>query len=278
MPRHAPIRLPSVFSFIPYSLPNTPLHSPFIASPHNFAFIGRIPLDRDQINQIYHQLLSASASSSCREALELRKIAIANLTNPGIIKVAFDTRRIDQGHQIIPRRGLQNYHRSDSFISEAIEQKLSQFGRLQKVLQSIKKTYENEPEWQDSYARNLLSSLDNGLRSLQKDADYTDNQPGVGSFDYLEELLHVRYRLTPEGLLQMSDQQIKQAILSKDEDLLHKDSIKETIITRHDIAVNGYDSLIDKLFSVKATADQPDVERTITITIRDRLPSQKKEG
>jgi hypothetical protein len=237
-----------------------------------------MPLDRDQINQIYYQLLSASTSPASQEALELRKVAFANLESPGLIKVAFDTRRIDQGHQIIPRRGLQNYHRSDSFISEAIEHKLDQFSRLQKVLQSIKKTYENEPEWQDSYARTLLSSIDKGLRSLQKDADYTDNQPGVGSFDYLEELLHVRYRLTPEKLGQMSDQQIKQAILSKDEDLLHKDVTKETVITRHDIAVNGYDSLIDKLFSVKATTDQPDVERTIIITIRDRLPSQKKEG
>jgi hypothetical protein len=110
--------------------------------------------------------------------------------------------------------------------------------------------------------------------------DYTDNQPGVGSFDYLEELLYVRYRLVPEKLATISDKEIKQAILAKDPELVKSGThARQEIITKHDVSVKGYDALIDKLFSVQATTDQPDVERTITITIRDRLPSQqKKEG
>ena len=51
---------------------------------------------------------------SRKQAIELRKAAFSSFASAGgFTKVAFDTRRIDQGTEIIPRRNLQNYQRSE---------------------------------------------------------------------------------------------------------------------------------------------------------------------
>jgi hypothetical protein len=74
----------------------------------------------------------------------------------------------------------------------------------------------------------------------------------------------------------MSETDLTRVILAKDEDLTRKDVKQALEITKSDVATKGYDSLIEKLFDgCKASADNPDVERTITITIRDRF---HKEG
>jgi hypothetical protein len=74
----------------------------------------------------------------------------------------------------------------------------------------------------------------------------------------------------------MSETDLTRIILAKDEDLTHKDVRQALEITKSDVATKGYDSLIEKLFDgCKASSDNPDVERTITITIRDRF---HKEG
>src|ERR1700722_2582360 len=129
-------------------------------------------------------------------SMQLRKAGFNLATsNRGFTKLAFDTRRINQETEFNPRRGLQNYNRSESFITEAMSQKIQNFAKLRKVLVGLKEVYGKDPEWQDSNARVLLTHLDNGLRTFTQDDDFTESQPGVGSFDYLEELLHVRYRL-----------------------------------------------------------------------------------
>jgi hypothetical protein len=195
----------------------------------------------------------------------------------GFTKVAFDTRLMDQETEYNPRRGLQNYNRSEAFITEAISQKVKSFAKLRKVLNELKETYGKEHEWQDSNARVLLSTIDNGLRTIAQDENFSTNQPGVGSFDYIEELLNVRYRLTFDNLTKMAEVDLKNVILSKDEELIRKDVKQALEITKQDVAQQGYDTLMGKLFDgCRASADAPDIERTITITIRDRFHKKRE--
>jgi len=213
---------------------------------------------------------------SRKEARDLRKVALHSLsTGNGFKKLAFDTRRIDQETEYNPRRGLQNYSRSEAFVSEALEKKIVNFAKLRNVLLGLKETYGKEHEWQDSNARVLLSTLDKGLRIVANDGDFTESQPGVGSFDYIEELLHVRYRLGFDSLSKMAESDLRRVILSKDEELTRKDMGKALEITKKDVAKESYDTLMNKLFDgCHASAENPDIERTITITIRDRFHKQ----
>jgi hypothetical protein len=257
-----------------------------------------------KIAEIY-DLISAGMENtlSRQQSFSLRKKALSKLSEEQeIIKVAFDTRRVNQEIDYIPRRGLQNYHRSEQFISDAMMVKIQSFYRLASVLETLKSTYGKEPEWQDSYTRVLHAAVEKGLRTKQSDGDFSEMQPSVGSLDYLQELMYVRYRLTPEDLSTMSKQQLCTAILNKDENLLHKGS--SHIISPSSINKYTYDQMVDaviakadlpfeykktvespvvaaapivtednlsKLFNVKATKDMPDVERTVTITIKDKI-------
>lgn len=226
-----------------------------------------------QISEMFELIAEGTQSvSDRRQTIKIRKNALNSITyQSGFTKNAFDTRRINQETDIIPRRGLQNYNRSEAFLSEAMGEKLKNFSRLKKILSSLKSVYGKEPEWQDSNARILLSTLEKGLRSDYQDGDYTEAQPGTGSLDYIEELLHVRYRLGFDDLCKMADQDLKKAILAKDENLIRQDVNRSLEITKSDVANQSYDLLLDKLIgNVRASADNPDVERIITITIRDK--------
>jgi len=194
----------------------------------------------------------------------------------GFTKLAFDTRRVDQETEYNPRRGLQNYNRSEQFISEGLAQRVKNFAKLRDALNELREVYGKENEWQDSNTRVLLTAVDKGLRTGIDDYDFAQNQPGVGSFDYLEELLNVRYRLTHDEMTRLAKSDLKKVILAKDEELTRKDVKQALEITKNDVATKGYDSLIEKLLEgCKASAENPDVERTITITIRDKF---HKEG
>jgi hypothetical protein len=261
-------------------------------------------LNLDNIIELY-QLVSKGIESieSRKQFIILRKKSL----NKKINKFAFDTRRINQEIEYNPRRGLQNYHRSEQFISQATSEKLTVLAKLKRILDSLKDKYGKEPEWQDSYSRILLNTINNGLRTEQKDGDYTDSQRAVGSLDYIEELLDMRYRLNLDGISKMADEKIKGILLSKDEDLTYKDlnrelenvinkepevkkeiekpevkkEIEEPRITRHDVATQKYDTLLDKIFEGvnKTSKENKNVERSITITIRDSYldKEEKKE-
>jgi hypothetical protein len=230
-----------------------------------------------QASEIYNLISRGSAQvGSRKQARELRQAALETISSgQGFTKVAFDTRRIDQETEYNPRRGLQNYSRSEAFISEGLAQRVKNFAKLRNVLNGLKQVYGKEHEWQDSNARVLLTAIDKGLRTGIDDEDFAVNQPGVGSFDYLEELLNVRYRLGYDELTRLGETDLKNVILSKDEDLTRKDVRQALEITKTDVAKQGYDALMEKLFDgCRASADQPDVERTVTITIRDRFHKQ----
>lgn len=108
------------------------------------------------------------------------------------------------------------------------------------------------------------------MRIGLNDGDYAEAQPGMGSLDYIEELLHVRYRLAFEDITKMADADLRRVILSKDEELTRKDVNKALEITKNDVATQSYDTLLEKLFGgVRATKENPEVERTVTITIKD---------
>lgn len=267
-------------------------------------------MDIRELSEIFYLISSGTKDvSSRKDECELRKKALSSLN--GIVKVAFDTRRINQETDYIPRRGLQNYHRSEPFVTEAMHDKLSIFAKLKAILDNLKAVFETYPEWQDSYVRVLLNSIERALRTHQKDGDYTESQPGVGSLDYLEELLYVRYRLTPDMVKSMSDANLAKLLLQKDDSLgqlglslrkspepveiattatIFPNLVSNAVpvrapveipyasvyannnISRGDVITKNYDTLLDKLFGdVKASADNKEVERTITITVKDKV-------
>lgn len=249
--------------------------------------------------ELYNLISRGSQECATRKQTRLlRKVALDLFQDKGFNKVAFDTRRVDQETDYIPRRGLQNYHRSEQFISDAIALKIESFSKLANILNELKAKYGREPEWQDSYTRILGEAVHKGLRTEQSDGDFSDSQPSMGSLSYLEELMYVRYRLTPEGIISMSDNDLRKTILSKDE-LLVRQGIShvraQTEITPTDVSKYSYDQMMEKmlstmaqvmsaykppqpddpltskLFDIKATKDSPEVERTVTITIKDRI-------
>ena len=232
----------------------------------------------DTFTELYNLISNGTEGITSRKtAMRIIKVGLNSfISGQGFNKVAFDTRRIDQEVEINPRRGLQNYNRSEAFLSELMGEKLKNFAKVRNVLNKLKDVYGKEREWQDSNARVLLATIDNGLRTHLKDGDYTEAQPGTGSLDYIEELMHVRYRLGFDEISKMAEEDLKKVILAKDEDLVRKDVNKALEITKGDVATQSYDTLLEKLFGgVRATKENPEVERTVTITIKDKFVEQK---
>jgi hypothetical protein len=249
----------------------------------------------DTLFDIYELISSGTQGIPTRKsAFAIRKRGLDSLLNNTFVKVAFDTRRIDQETTYNPRRGLQNYHRSEPFVSANMLEKIKAFSKLSTVLDQIKSEYGREAEWQDSYVRVLSSAVHKGLRTVQADGDYSDAQPSMASLAYLEELMYVRYRLTADSLMSMGEQDLRNAILSKDELLTNGGNFNMSIspVTTSDVSKYSYDNMMEKmlstvaqvisqmkpqddltskLFDVKATKDSPDIERTVTINIKDKI-------
>lgn len=254
------------------------------------------------ISELYELISRGSENILTRKkSIELRKITLSAMVNgKSLTKIAFDTRRINQETDYIPRRGLQNYHRSEKFVSDAMTYKIQAFTKLMSVLDKVKSEYHKEVAWQDSYARILTSAVQKGLRQEQSDGDFSDTQPSMGNLNYLEELMYVRYRLTPDNILSMSEDELYKSLLSKDEVLLHNGFSKQYVIEPREVEKYSYDNMMDKilytvsqaliaqkpvpqddlmskLFNVKATKDSPEVERAVTITIKDSIKDTTKE-
>ena len=244
-------------------------------------------------------LLSLTDCLQLRSKLSKIRLNSLNEECNSLVKVAFDTRRIDQENDYIPRRNLQNYHRSDPFISQATAYKITLLNKLRNVSLGLKDKYGKEPDWQDSYARILLSTLDKTLRVDFGDGDYAEIQPSIGSVDYITQLLDVRYRLNMDNIKNASIEELEKIILSKDEKLTNKSQLNKTevnfisqaitpillqnksstsqlpvLVKQENIRENS-DLLIEKLFGnlteTKASKDNPEVERSLTITFKDLL-------
>jgi hypothetical protein len=272
-----------------------------IAFPYVLSTKGEMML-LNEVFELYNLISRGTEHFSSRKQVRLLRKKTFNhlLLGIGFNKIAFDTRRIDQETEYIPRRGLQNYHRSEKFISDAIAQKIQAYTKLAAVLDQLKLEYGREHEWQDSYTRILSSTVNSGLRTIQSDGDFSDCQPSVGSFDYLDELMYVRYRLNAADIVSMSDENLRKTILSKDEQLVSQgvsyvrpnlpqeitpadvskysyDAMMEKMMTTLIQVMSNYkpaapdDNLTNKLFDVKATKDSPEIERTVVIKISDKL-------
>jgi len=185
----------------------------------------------------------------------------------GFKKVAFDTRRVDQEEQYNPRRNLRNYHRSEAFVSDDLSDKLKLLHKLQNVLLKLKSVFGKDPDWHDSYSRILLSNITNALRTNENDGDYAETQPGVGSMDYIKEMLYFRYRLTYDDIANLTDEALGDAILHKDEKLTKKDMPDNRDLVRN--SDSNRDPFIDK-FSGLMDIREDIIERVITITIKDK--------
>lgn len=227
----------------------------------------------EDISEIYLLISSGVEAINARQqAIALRKGALNQVINGGLVKIAFDTRRVDQVQEYISRRGLQNYNRSEGFITESNVNKLRNLQKIKSVLEALKEQFGREKGWQDSYCRVLLDTIDKSLRSEQKDAEFSDAQPSVGSFDYIEEMLFVRYRIELANVTGMSEKELKNILVSKDPELGNEDINSLMSIEKSDVSKENYDTLLDKLFGgVRATKENPNVERTVTITIKDKF-------
>lgn len=187
-----------------------------------------------------------------------------------IVKIAFDTRRINQQTEFNPRRNLQYYHRSDPFITGDLSTKIKTLFKLKTAVDNVKEDFIGDPDWQDSYCRVLSAALDRTLRIEQRDMDFAKPQ-----FDYLDELLYLRYRIKDDDINKLNEKELRNIVLGKDEKLLHKQiyaNYDNASIKKTSIQPNSQDALIEKLFGgVKASAENKSVERTISITINDKL-------
>jgi hypothetical protein len=190
-----------------------------------------------------------------------------------IVKTAFDTRRIDQENVFNPRRNLQYYHRSSPFITKDASETLKTFFKLKTAVDGIREDFGTDPNWMDSYCRVLCAALDRTLRVEQKDMDFF--QPQI---DYLNELLYLRYRLKEDDIVRMNEVELRSVILNKDEKLAYKQIYSN--YNKPQAIVKAEDTLMNKLFSdVKASKENKEVERSVTITINDKIKDDiKKES
>lgn len=150
------------------------------------------------------------------DTIVLRVHSLQNISQP-LTKIAFDTRRINQDTDFNPRRNLQNYHRSTPFITKDAGEQIKTLFKLKTAVDSIKEDFASDPDYLDSYCRILSSALDRTLRTEQKDMDFFQPQ-----MDYMNEMLYLRYRISENDILKMSENELRNIILNKDEKLFHK--------------------------------------------------------
>lgn len=225
-----------------------------------------------EITEIY-QLICKSA-----EVVALHKYALnirSKYLYTPLVKVAFDTRHVDQEHDFIPRRNLQEYHNSQAFISENLENKIKNLLKLKETVLKLKSQYGSLPEWQDSYLRVLSNTIERCLRVNQKDGDITNTQPG--SITYLEELLYLRYRIVVDQILGMNEDDLVKILLNHDPQLRHHDSVleetyKEAKSTNTSVKTTGNTKLADQILGgIQLNSDNLEVERVTTIVIKEKI-------
>jgi hypothetical protein len=223
-----------------------------------------------------NQTYRFSSREEDREIVRTARSAALETLKAPITKVAFDTRRVDQEHDRNPRQNLQYYHRTDQFITGEDSIRLQKFARLLRVLNEIKGDLGTQPEWFESYTRQLYDQVTRILRVKQADLDVFQPQ-----LSYLEQLLYDRYRLSMDELGSISDLNLKARIMSKDEALLKRGSyLQETgeVEEPKQIVADGnskttQDSIVNAIFggnNLRKDGERT-VERTVTITIRDNV-------
>lgn len=214
---------------------------------------------------------SYKIASSDQAESQARKAALAG---GGMIKQAFDTRRIDQEEERNPRANLQHWNRSQQFLDEEDEHRLLSFSKLIEPLDEIKSKYGAHPEYHQSYARSLRDLVKKVVKLGKDDLEVFKPQ-----LDYLEQLLFARYRLSLEEINKSGTSSLYQTILKKDESLVRradwekKFPSEESSFSIKDGRVNTQENIINAIFesSLKRNPGEKSVTRTITITIKDEV-------
>lgn len=216
----------------------------------------------------------------------LNKFASDNdASNQGLRKEAFDTTKIDQG-AYIPRRNLQYWNRSESFVSEDEDRKVKVFTRLAEPLAELKEVFASTPEWHDSYTKTLHDAILRICRLNDVDKDVFAPQ-----LNYLEQLMFARYGLSMDEMEKIDTLAFKNRVLKKDESLLKRGAY--LLATEDKNALKAESAILDKSWlkaesavSVKtgltpappagiipalfgSNVRKPGEKRTITITITD---------
>jgi hypothetical protein len=199
-------------------------------------------------------------------------------------KVAFDTRRINQETERVPRANLQYWNRSQQFLDEEAKNRIKSLAKLIKPLEMIRDKYGHHPEYFQSYARSLHDSVKRAIKVDEEELDIFRPQ-----IDYLEQLLFARYRLSLEDLQKKQPKNIYDQLIKRDEDLIRRDAYLKVTNDAGDDGVkqssfslgkdgNGLnattqDSIINAIFGNKDLRrdGEKKVERTITITIKDEV-------
>ena len=210
---------------------------------------------------------SCSRDSSDDLIESLAKTASLKKFGSNFVKTAFDTRKANLQTDRNPRENLQFYNRSASYITEDEQKKIELFEKVKKALDEIEKNYEGQKEYLVSYSRVLLEALDNLLK--EKDGHLDVFAP---KFEYISQILYLRYRLTLDEIEKLDIPTLKTRILEKDEDLLKRGIKKENKEQPNQI-VKAKDNLLESLFGTANLRQNGEktVERTITITIKDSI-------
>lgn len=172
--------------------------------------------DKTVPNQLSYIISSREEPITIEQKARIAAMSHVHNRQP-LKKFAFDTRRIDQETQRIPRSNLQYWHRSDEFITEDQQNKINLFTKLYTSLTNLKNIYGTHQEWHNSYVRTLYETVSRTLRIKQGDSDIFGSQ-----LAYLEQLLDARYRLTMSELSSISESDLEQCLLKKDENLLKR--------------------------------------------------------
>jgi len=199
-------------------------------------------------------------------------------------KVAFDTRRIDQETERVPRANLQYWNRSQQFLDEEAKNRIKALARLIKPLEMIRDKYGHHPEYFHSYARSLHDSVKRAIKVDDEELDIFRPQ-----IDYLEQLLFARYRLSLEDLTKKSMAQVYDQLIKRDEELIRRDAYLKITNDAHDenvkqsafsmskdgdgLNASTQESIINAIFGKQDLRrdGEKKVERTITITIKDEV-------
>jgi len=213
-----------------------------------------------------------------------RMAAMKSLQITPLTKLAFDTRRVDQKTERVPRANLQHWNRSQQFLDDEVKEKIKSFSKLLPSLEQIKSKYGHHPEYFQSYAKTLLDSVKRIARVGESEMDIF--RPQV---DYLEQLLFTRYRLSLDEITKSSKSKIYDKLMKKDEDLVKRDAyLKMTGDSQEENTKNSstnfakdgnslndttQDSIISAIFGNQDLRrdGEKKVERTITITIKDEV-------
>lgn len=224
------------------------------------------------INNQYSYTIVASEPVSITRSARILALKQFKSSKSSFKKIAFDTRRYNQETTYNPRTNCQDWHRTDPFLDPDIEHQISLFAKLLPPLEQIKNKFGAQPEYFQSYARNLYDQVHRILRIKEGDLDIFKPQ-----INYLEQLLLNRYQLTLNDLDNRSTDQLLEAILHKDEALTKKGLLLSLTSQSQPILKDGQNDLtqqniVNAIFGQNLRPNgEKTVIRQITITIRDSV-------